>query len=495
MAAALCVLLGAPLLLRPDAEAMGAGRRLIVLTPHNELIRWEFRRAFDAWHRARYGSAVDVVYSVPGGGSDILRLLRSQFEAAVQKGRPPGGGADVLFGGGTWIHEQLVEGVAGPRGRVSISVPAGFDAAWLLEVYGQERLGERRLWHPGQYWFATAISSFGIVFNRDCLALLDRPDPDSFEDLADPALQGWVALATPAQSASIESVFDVIIQRQGWQRGWQLLRRAGANSRSFSPGSPRAPMDVSLGQAAAGMCIDFYGRFESHAVALAGDPDRIGYVDPPGEITLDPDPVSILRGAPDFELARRFVEFCLSEPGQALWQFRPGAASAGGLGPTRYELRRLPARRSLYEEHLDRFTDPVNPFSMEQAPSASTPLARAFITPIFMAMVIDSHDELRRAWAAITAHPAYPPGSGIVTAADVDDPALAQMLERFDAMPSMPGPGGVTLSLAGDDRLAEARAALGDRDLWPPQADPVQRCRVEWGGFFRDQYRPNARRP
>ncbi len=492
MTAALGVLLGVPFLLRPaDGDAGDAGRRLIILTPHNELIRWEFRRAFTEWHRARFGEAVDVVYSVPGGAGDILTLLQAQFEAALMAGEAPGGGADLLFGGGTWIHDQLVKGVTVEVGSevrsASISAPAGFDEEWVKAIYGQEAIGERRLYDPGQHWFATAISSFGIIFNRDCLALLGRPDPDSFEDLADPALHGWVALANPAQSGSITSVFEVIIQRQGWRRGWQLLRRAGANSRSFSPGSPRSPMDVSLGQAAAGMCIDFYGRFESQAVAEAGDPRRIGYVDPPGEVTFDPDPVSILRGAPDVELARRFVEFCLSEQGQALWQLP--AAPEAALGPQRYELRRLPARRSLYDDHFNRFIDAVNPFEMEPPRALASPDSRSFIPPLFLAMAVDTHDELRAAWRAIIEHPAYPKSNGIVTAADVDDPELRSMLERFDSMPTTPGPGGEPLSLATDGALGEALRGWENRDLWPAEAEPAPWCRSRWAAYFREQYR------
>ena len=83
---------------------------------------------------------------------------------------------------------------------------------------------------------------------------------------------------------------------------------------------------MAAGEAAAAICIDFYGRYEAQrtrdAAIQAGlqgadAKGRIGYVSPPGETVIDPDPIGLLNGAPDPELARRFVEFVLSEDGPA----------------------------------------------------------------------------------------------------------------------------------------------------------------------------------
>jgi len=493
---ALAVLIGAPLWLRPRAEAarQGAGEReLIVLTPHNEQIRREFARGFDQWHRERFaGEGVIIHWNTPGGTSEIVRMLQSQYRAALERGEEPGGDADLVFGGGSYEHEQLKRPVSveidGAFRSTTISAPIAFSRQWLDDTYGPNSIGDSRLFDLDQHWFGNALSGFGIVYNREVLARLGVAEPTTWAHLGDPALRGWVALVNPAQSGSITTAFEAILQRRGWEEGWRILRRAAANARHFSASAPKAPIEVSQGDAAMGVCIDFYGRYQSQAVADAAGRSRVGYLDPPGETSIDPDPVSMLRGAPHAETAQRFIEFLLTEPAQALWQFPARDPQPDGLGPRRYELRRLPNLRSMYERHAGRMIDQVNPYEIARAVENPNRDIRAFIAPLFAAMAMESHDELQAAWEAIVTHPAYPPGCAIVTAEDVADPALRLMLERFDAMPDSPGPEGVALSLQGCHHLAAIRQGWKTPSLWPRNSKPEQVAQVQFGAFFREQY-------
>jgi ABC-type Fe3+ transport system substrate-binding protein len=410
------VLVALPLVLAPRRLGPPDGARLIIITPHNEQIRYEFSRAFEAWHADRFGARVHVEWSVPGGTSEILRMLRSQYAAAADAGDPVGGRADLMWGGGSWVHEQL----KGPE--VPITAPIDFDDAWLESVYGDNRIGDARLYDPRKHWFGTALAAFGIVYNRDVLAQLDIAEPRTWADLADPRLAGWVAMADPAHSGSITTLFETILRQRGWNEGWWILRRAGANARGFSASALKSPVDVGLGDAAAGPCIDFFGRYQAQAIKSAGGRRRIGYIDPAGETSIDADPISMLAGAPRPDLARRFIEFCLSESGQALWQFSVDETADDGLGPRRFELRRMPIARSIYERHLDRFVDRVDPYKLARAAGDTAPDVREHIDVLFGAMVIDNHRQLRAAWRTINATGA-------------EDPRRGRMLELFDAMP------------------------------------------------------------
>jgi hypothetical protein len=279
-----------------------------------------------------------------------------------------------------------------------------FDDAWLREVYGDNDIGGRTLYDPGRAWFGCALSAFGIVYNAEGLRRLGLAAPRDWSALADPRLRGEVALANPAQSGSIASGMETILQREGWQLGWAILRRAAANARSVSASATRAPIDVAQGQAVEALCIDFYGRFQQQSVTDGGSPGRVGYVDPVGKTAVDPDPVAMLRGAPHAETARRFIEFALSVEGQRLWQYRPGTEG----GPRWTGLRRLPARRSLYATEMSHFTDKVDPWLLATAIANPNPDFRAFVAPLFVAMAIDNRSLLREAWACIAAHPEYP---------------------------------------------------------------------------------------
>lgn len=507
--AAMLVLLGVPFLARVRSDRPPSeGRRLIVLTPHVQQIREEFALAFSRWHEREFGSAAVVDFRTPGGTTEIRRQLEAEFRARLGEGRytvealegggfevvmSPGTiGADLMFGGGSFDHGQLARGVratvTGPDGSlvevdVPMSVPAGLPKAELDEIFGEIRIGAQALYDPEQFWIGAALSGFGIVFNRDVLSRLGVPEPVAFGDLTDPRLRGWVALADPRQSGSITTTFDSILGNHGWEQGWRILRAMCGNARYFSAVATRPPADVSSGDAAVALAIDFYGRGQAQTVADAGDPDRLGYIDPPGEVYIDADPISILRGGPDPELALRFVRFVLSEEGQALWQFpaRSSPDSAGNptgpdgraMGPERHELRRMPIRRSMYSKFFDRFRDPVDPF--ESATEVENPGWRTGVQMMMGAFGIDTAQDCRRAWDAIAraeADPAFPAG------------VLGEMRRRYFLFPTTPivGEGGAVEEVP----FTEATFARV-RGQW---RDPVResRLRIAYAAFFRDRY-------
>jgi len=452
------VLLGIPLVVPAGsggevASPDEAARSLIIVSPHNEQIRREFGSAFSQWHYEHHGERVNVIWNAPGGTSEIRRMLEAQYRAALREGVAVGGTADLVMGGGSYefskLKEPIEETVDDHTRTTTITAPVEFEQSWLDEVYGENTIANGKLYDPEGYWYGAALSGFGIVYNRDALEQLNLPEPVVWSDLCTPTLRGWLALVNPAQSGSITTAFDTILQRLGWRNGWAVLRRCGANARYFSASSIKPPLDVSQGDAAAGICIDFYGRYQAQAVKDAGGGNRIGYVDPPGLTTIDADPVAMLRGARDPELAKRFIRFTLSVQGQSLWQFRVDEDIEDGLGPQRFELRRMVIRRDMYETHFDRFIDQVNPFEIGTPIENPNSDYRAYIAVLFNAMAMDSHHELREAWAVIVEHPAYPRNSAevLVTAEDVNDPTLAAMLEAFDALPTVPGPDGQRFDL------------------------------------------------
>jgi iron(III) transport system substrate-binding protein len=510
---ALLGLLGVPLLARPQAGGPVAGaRQVVVISPHNEQIRREIGDRFEQWHLKRHGEPVRVVWSTPGGTSEIRKMLLAATEASLREGRPVGGNADLVFGGGSYEFNLLkrpvevtVDGETRSARPLAAIPPESWPEGFLAAAYGENRIGDEPLFDPEGFWFGVALSGFGIVYNREILESLGLPEPTAWSDLADPRLFRWVVLANPGQSGSVTTAMEAILQRRGWTEGWAILRRMSANARSFVSSASKAPIDVSLGEAAAGLCIDFYGRYQAQSLREAarslGDPslDRLGYVDPPGQTVIDPDPIALLAGAPEPELAKRFVEFVLLPEGQALWQFRAGSAAEGDApaGPDRFELRRMPVRRDFYRLHRERMVDQVDPFEVASSVPDYDPAMRSFIPPLLSAMAIDRIALLRRAWRAIAEHPAYPDpaaAGGIVTAAEVADPTLRRMLELFDAMPTLPGPDGRERSLADREERAEVRngwlrGRWRESGLWPAESSPATELRRRCGEFFERNYR------
>ncbi|MBL8761712.1 MAG: extracellular solute-binding protein [Phycisphaerae bacterium] len=366
--------------------------------------------------------------------------------------------------------------------QVSMSAPAGLDPAHLQKLIGENVIGAQTICDPDQYWIGVAFSSFGVVYNRDWLRKLNLPEPTSFDDMGRPEFVGLVALADPRLSGSITTSMDAILSAYGWEKGWRVLRSMCANTRYYTAASSKPPIDVSQGEAAIGLAIDFYGRGQAQSILRPGQDageSRIGYVDPPGVVYIDADPISVLRGAPHPELAKKFIEFCLSDEGQALWQFHakgdPRAAAnpkgdAGDpMGPEHYELRRMPVRRDFYRDFASYFVDQIDPFA---AATSNKPAGwRSAIGPILGACAVDTADEQRAAWRAIIAaenDPSFP--------RDV----LAAMKEMFFSFPPHATPKGETIAFS-----PETMRAI--REDWR-DARARAAAEVSYVRYFRDTY-------
>ncbi len=286
--------------------------------------------------------------------------------------------------------------------------------------------------------------------------------PSRWEDLADPACFAQVALADPNKSGSVAKAFEMIIQQQiqqrlveplriwhtehgddpllppaqtilgvdgsrnatgfqgkiepptetvdeakttGWEEALRTIQRMGANALYFTDAATKIPIDVSDGDAAIGMAIDFYGRFEGES---SRDPrtgrERMHYFNPAGGTSIGVDPIGMLRGAPHRELALAFMEYVLSVDGQKLWDFKVGTPG----GPEKYALRRSPIRRELYApEYAQYRSDPdVYPYEDAKSFTYHPEWTAALFNPIrfvVRVMCIDPHDEARRAWGELIA--------------------------------------------------------------------------------------------
>ncbi len=468
--------------------------QLVIVSPHNEAIRYEFALAFSRWHQERFGRPVKIDWRSIGGTTEITRYLTSEFTASARAwwqadGRTWPAAAtddvfsrnaskdsavaaivsdvrktddptkitshiDLFFGGGFYDHDDLWRrGMTVPPWSANQQPRELFYTDDGFELIPTSLSGEA--WR-NDHTFGTALSTFGIVANLDRLSALNLPSPTQWDELADPRLFRAVGLADPTKSGSIAKVFEMIIHQKirdrvlsdgfteqqieqyeqwieqkkpfaqstayeasisaGWIDGVRLLQLIGANARYFTDAASKVPIDVSIGDAAVGMAIDFYGRYQAQMSQDSSGRARMTYVTPIGGSSVSADPISLLRGAPHREVAVAFIRFCLSEEGQRLWVYQPGSPG----GPEKFALRRLPIRADFYPstrpainvkaaEHaryaVDAIADPsVNPYELAKAfvyHSRWTSRHFGVQRDLVRAMCMDSGDELRAAWNAI----------------------------------------------------------------------------------------------
>jgi len=530
---------------------------LIIITPQNEAIRQEFGHGFSAWHQKKYGQPIRIDWRALGGTTEIMRYLVAEYVRSAKhdckassKPWPANGqeivlapkqpttaedlylwnrfrdcdnpqsiscSMDLFFGGGPYDHSKAQsQGLTVPAWGTN-APPSGLFVDVENRILIPEGLhGE--IWR-GRAFYGTALSAFGICYNRDRLRDLGiLHPPQTWEDLSDPLYCGQLALADPTKSGSIAKAFEMLIQSQcmktmieagisaeqiehyekviaeakgkpengaslipatyqatleeGWRKGISLIRLVSANGRYYSDSASKIPIDISMGVAAAGITIDFMGRFQAEMSTPAGKEPVVCYVNPKAGSSVNADPISLLRGAPHRKLAVRFIEFVLSAEGQKLWNYKPGTPG----GPKRFALRRLPIRRDFYPS-----TDPVIQQAFEQhkpflsdhlwlPENDAYHLAQSFHyiprwtalhfgiqRDLIRAMCMDSGDELKSAWCAILAH-----------GGPEANPKAMALLE---AMPDTPYP--LTWKSAITDYTSV------------PRADILR----AWTAFFRKQYR------
>ncbi len=306
------------------ADGIATGPTLVILTPHGDNIRQEIGAAFQAWHLARFGAAPELVWVDQGGTSEDLRYVEARYAKT-----PAGIGIDLFFGGGTPPFRTLARDTLLVPHALSPAVWAGIPAT----------LAGSRILSDAEGWYGSALSGFGILYNKTLLAEKNLPPPDSWEALADPRCAGWVAMIDPRGSGSAHVIYEIILQRYGWEAGWRLLTGMAANSEHFTKGASAVLPLISAGESAYTVAIDQYAW---SLVEKLGS-DKVGFVLPPGASVTTPDPIAMLKGAPHPEAARRFMEFVLSEPCQRLWVLKAGVPG----GPKAQSLNRMSVRPSV----------------------------------------------------------------------------------------------------------------------------------------------------
>ncbi|MBU1239152.1 extracellular solute-binding protein [Myxococcota bacterium] len=335
----LLLLLLLPFALRPKPTVRDAKEVLVVISVNPEEVRYEYSEGFSRWMKKNYNRSVRVEWVDLGGTSSTLRFIRSEVKSNVGRGSS-GGNYDALFGGGDLSHAKL----ASPN-----CVMVGDTRYRCLQPYKPKSsvlaglptdLNGIRLYDPEGYWYGTALSGFGIVCNRRVLSFIKTPMPSTWEDLASPAFFSWVGSGDPRQSGSSHMVYELILQSMGWEQGWHTVMRIGANTRVFSRHGSGVSQDVALGEVACGLTIDYYA-----GSIIKNIGPQIAFVLPRDKTVVNPDPVSILAGAPHPELARLFVDYTLTQ-GQYL-RYRP---LGHPKGPVKKSTPVMPIKKQVYEE-------------------------------------------------------------------------------------------------------------------------------------------------
>ena len=274
-----------------------------------------------------------------------------------------------------------------------VSAPDAFqtlDADGLLEKYAPPneimakipaKIGNFPIHDPDGKYFGFAISGYGMMWNKNYMRAHKLPAPKEWTDLADPRYHNHLVISAPSRSGTTHLTVETILQAYGWEKGWALLLNAGANMGSITERSFGVPEAVISGQYGIGVVIDFFGL----SAIASGQPVEFIY---PSLTAVVPASVGIVKGGPNPQEARAFVNYLLSEAGQ-LVLFAP-------------EIARLPVIPDLYarapKDYPDPFKKKMGGVNFNDELSSAR---RDVVNSLFDHVITYRHKELRETWKSI----------------------------------------------------------------------------------------------
>ncbi|RZA14471.1 MAG: extracellular solute-binding protein, partial [Proteobacteria bacterium] len=241
---------------------------LVIISPHRKSIQDEYIPVFVEHYKKTFGEDVQVDWLDQGGTSDDVRFVRAKFTS-----NPKTSGVDIFWGGGTSVFVDLEKE----------NYLAKYELSKELKPFIPDNASGVPLYDKTHTWYASALSSFGVFYNKRILEF-DRKDvPKSFRELADFQHQGELSLSDPRRSGTANTMNAIILQTEGWEKGWQLLTELAGNTRSFTHSSSDPIKAVVSGDVSMAMAIDFYAN------AKIGDlgPQNLGFALPVGQAVLD----------------------------------------------------------------------------------------------------------------------------------------------------------------------------------------------------------------
>ena len=362
-----------------DLSAM-AMEKITIISPHRKSIQQEFVPAFQDFYEKKHGKKIEVEWLDQGGTSDDVRFIRARF-----KDNPKTSGIDLFWGGGAAAYMDLdAEKLLAPS-----PLPKGLRSQLPLTASGVP------LSSPDKTWHSTAMSSFGIFYNKMILKMDGFKEPKTWQDLADPKLFGNISLTDPRRSGSANSLNNIILQSLGFEKGFAVLTAISGNARSYTHSSSDPIKAVVSGDAAIALAIDFYANSKIQDLG----PDALGLTLPEAKTVLDPDPIAILKGAPNVKGATEFVHYVLSSEAQKMWMLPKGAKG----GPKHSTIGRFSVNAKAYQETDGQrvLTNPFknNNFFPYDAQKASK--LQRVLNDLVGATMIDSHGDLKKAWNRI----------------------------------------------------------------------------------------------
>lgn len=204
----------------------------------------------------------------------------------------------IWFGGPSQDH------IAGKKAGISMPYKPPLD--WTLQANAHDLDWQ---------WVGYYFGAIGFGSNADFLKKAGVPAPASWEDLLKPAFKGQVAIAFPYTSGTSYTVLATLVQMMGEDKAFEYWRKLHPSIHHYDKSGSAPVTQAGLGEV--GIAVSFShdiiakGSAKGYPIAITFPKEGTGF-----EIGA----MSLVKGGPEPELAKKFVDWALSVRAQNLMQ-------------------------------------------------------------------------------------------------------------------------------------------------------------------------------
>ena len=188
----------------------------------------------------------------------------------------------------------------------------------LTQEHESPKLSELHPW-AASVWNSSNKRTVGIYsgalgfgYNAKTIAARKLPEPKCWADLLKPEFKDEVQVADPNSSGTSYTLLATVVQLMGEDKGFAYMKALHKNINQYTKSGAAPAKAVSLGETAVGI------TFMHDMVAVAADNPDVKVVAPCEGTGYEIGSMSIIKGAKNLDSAKKFYDWALTPPPQAL---------------------------------------------------------------------------------------------------------------------------------------------------------------------------------
>ncbi len=225
-----------------------------------------------------------------------IRASSNEMYAKIEaeKANPQG---DVWFGGTGDPHFAAAE-------------------AGLTEPYCSPKMSELREFMRDPLGGCRVIGLYagplGWAVNEGVLKKLGKPIPSTWDDLTKPEYKGLIAISNPTTAGTAYTALVTLLLLKGEDRGWEYLAKLHKNIAQYTKSGSAAGQLAGQGEVAIGIV------FLHDVVMFAEEGFPVKAIAPADGTGYEIGGLSLIKGAPHKENAKKFIDWALTPSTQAI---------------------------------------------------------------------------------------------------------------------------------------------------------------------------------